>query len=345
MIIDSHQHFWDLEQVEYPWLVPAYGPIYRTFQPDELQPQLTAAGVDRTVLVQSANSFADTDAMLAQAAADGLDRRRRRMGAARGRRRRGASPRRAVSRRSRSSEACATSTTTSPTRTGWSAPAVIDGPAGAGGARAGVRGRGRLPAPPRARPDARARPARTCASSSTTWPSRPSRPGTSTPGSATSRQPPRIPTSLAKVSGLNTAADWATWTAEDLVEPIGHAIEVFGADRLMFGSDWPVAILAGDYQQRLDGDGPRPDAAGPQRRRAGRHPRRDRRRRVLASEAGDEAISARSSASSPSDTRSTWRPTPRCGRACWRSIARLQHPQLLDLLLRGPALRVLRVRR
>ena len=69
MIIDSHQHFWDLDRVEYPWLVPEYGPIYRSFHPDELEPQIRAAGVDRTVLVQSANSFADTDAMLAQAAA------------------------------------------------------------------------------------------------------------------------------------------------------------------------------------------------------------------------------------------------------------------------------------
>ena len=51
----------------------------------------------------------------------------------------------------------------------------------------------------------------------------------------------------AKVSGLNTAADFESWTAADLVEPIGFAIEVFGAKRLMFGSDWPVAILAGDY--------------------------------------------------------------------------------------------------
>ena len=51
----------------------------------------------------------------------------------------------------------------------------------------------------------------------------------------------------AKVSGLNTAADPVSWTARDLVEPIGFAIEVLGAGRLMFGSDWPVAILAGDY--------------------------------------------------------------------------------------------------
>ena len=33
MIVDSHQHLWDLEKVEYPWLVPAYGPLYRTFTP------------------------------------------------------------------------------------------------------------------------------------------------------------------------------------------------------------------------------------------------------------------------------------------------------------------------
>jgi L-fuconolactonase len=56
------------------------------------------------------------------------------------------------------------------------------------------------------------------------------------------------PNVLAKVSGLNTVtADAAAWTGADLVEAIGFAIEVFGVDRLMVGSDWPVAILAGDY--------------------------------------------------------------------------------------------------
>ena len=48
-------------------------------------------------------------------------------------------------------------------------------------------------------------------------------------------------------SGLNTAADWESWTGSDLVGSIGFSLEVFGAERLMFGSDWPVAILAGDY--------------------------------------------------------------------------------------------------
>ncbi|WP_344744794.1 amidohydrolase family protein [Streptosporangium vulgare] len=55
------------------------------------------------------------------------------------------------------------------------------------------------------------------------------------------------PNVYAKVSGLNTAADAESWTAEDLRPYVDHAIEVFGPDRLMFGSDWPVAILAGDY--------------------------------------------------------------------------------------------------
>jgi L-fuconolactonase len=57
------------------------------------------------------------------------------------------------------------------------------------------------------------------------------------------------PNVYAKVSGLNTAADFETWTAQDLQPYIDHAIASFGADRLMFGSDWPVAILAGDYQK------------------------------------------------------------------------------------------------
>jgi L-fuconolactonase len=57
------------------------------------------------------------------------------------------------------------------------------------------------------------------------------------------------PNVYAKISGLNTAADWATWSAEDLKPYIDHAVDIFGAERLMFGSDWPVAVLAGDYQK------------------------------------------------------------------------------------------------
>ena len=244
MIVDSHQHFWDLEKVEYPWLVPDYGPIYRTFTPAELEPQLQAAGIDRTVLVQAANSFEDTDSMLAQAAehdwigavvgwvpledpaaaAQALDRY-------------AANPWFKGVRHLNHEEA----------DPDWLVrPAVIDG-------LKLLQERdmtfdvisvyplhlGHVPALASACPDLPmvidhlAKP--------------PIASGDYDAWKADMRAAAEFPNVYAKVSGLNTAADPERWTGADLVESIGFAIEVFGAERLMFGSDWPVAILAGDY--------------------------------------------------------------------------------------------------
>jgi L-fuconolactonase len=55
-----------------------------------------------------------------------------------------------------------------------------------------------------------------------------------------------IPHAFAKVSGLDTAAQ-AGWTADALTRYFEHALTVFGANRLMWGSDWPVSILGGGY--------------------------------------------------------------------------------------------------
>jgi L-fuconolactonase len=52
---------------------------------------------------------------------------------------------------------------------------------------------------------------------------------------------------FAKISGLNTAAVWDNWSAADLQPYIDVALNAFGPGRLMFGGDWPVALLAGDY--------------------------------------------------------------------------------------------------
>jgi L-fuconolactonase len=247
MIIDSHQHFWDLERVEYPWLVPAFGPIYRTFEPSELLPQLRAVGIDRTVLVQSANSFADTDAMLAQAAVEpwigavvgwvpledaaaaarALDERYL------------AQPKYRGVRHLNHNE---------PDPDWLVRPEVIEG-LRVLEARSLVfevvavypLHLGHVPHLAQACPDLRividhlAKP--------------PIASGDLVAWKRDLAAAAAHPNVCAKVSGLNTAADWATWAAEDLVEPIGHAISVFGADRLMAGSDWPVAILAGDYER------------------------------------------------------------------------------------------------
>ena len=52
-----------------------------------------------------------------------------------------------------------------------------------------------------------------------------------------------------KISGLITEGDWKSWKAPDFKEYIDHVIESFGTDRVMFGSDWPVCLLSGSYDQ------------------------------------------------------------------------------------------------
>lgn len=52
-----------------------------------------------------------------------------------------------------------------------------------------------------------------------------------------------------KVSGLVTEADWNSWKAEDFQPYLDVVFKAFGIERLMFGSDWPVCLLAGSYTQ------------------------------------------------------------------------------------------------
>ena len=56
----------------------------------------------------------------------------------------------------------------------------------------------------------------------------------------------------AKVSGLVTEADWKKWDANQLYPYLEIALEIFGPKRLLFGSDWPVCLLAGEYGQVLE---------------------------------------------------------------------------------------------
>ena len=50
-----------------------------------------------------------------------------------------------------------------------------------------------------------------------------------------------------KLSGLVTEADWKAWTPAGLTPYLDMALEAFGPERVMFGSDWPVCLLASDY--------------------------------------------------------------------------------------------------
>lgn len=245
-VIDAHQHFWNLETGEYPWLTADYGPLYRTFTPDELAPQLRHAGIDGTVLVQSADSTADTAAMLAQAGSHDwitgvvgwipLDR-----------------PDAAATMLDRYAD--------HPTFVGirhliheetdpdW----VVQGRVLDGLALVAERGltfdvvavldrhlehvptlAERLPGL-RLVIDHLAKP--------------PIKEQGWEPWASLLRRAAEAPNVFAKISGLNTAADWETWSAEDMRPYVEHALDVFGPARLMWGSDWPIALLAGDYDR------------------------------------------------------------------------------------------------
>lgn len=61
-----------------------------------------------------------------------------------------------------------------------------------------------------------------------------------------------LPNVCAKLSGLVTAADWLTWSLDDLRHPVELAVDAFGPERLMLGSDWPICLLAGTYADAID---------------------------------------------------------------------------------------------
>ena len=54
-----------------------------------------------------------------------------------------------------------------------------------------------------------------------------------------------------KISGMVTEADWHNWTAEQLKPYLDVVVESFGIDRIMFGSDWPVCLVATSYSKWL----------------------------------------------------------------------------------------------
>ncbi|MEV5498306.1 amidohydrolase family protein [Nonomuraea fuscirosea] len=242
-VVDAHQHFWNLETGSYPWLTPESGPIFRTFEPEELLPQLAAAGVDRTVLVQSMDSSADTGAMLAQAdaydvvgavvgwvpltrpeeAAGALERYRRH-------------PKFAGIRHLIHDEPDPDWLLQDTVIEGLRLLAAADLPFDVVAVL--PRHLEHVPVLAERVPGLRmvidhlAKP--------------PIREKGWEPWASLLARAAACPGVYAKVSGLNTAAA-PDWTGEDLRPYVEHAVELFGPDRLMFGSDWPVATLAGDY--------------------------------------------------------------------------------------------------
>jgi L-fuconolactonase len=69
MIVDAHQHFWDPSAADYPWMTDEVSPLRRRFGPKDLEPLLLEHGITATVVVQARHSLEETQELLAIAAA------------------------------------------------------------------------------------------------------------------------------------------------------------------------------------------------------------------------------------------------------------------------------------
>ncbi len=71
------------------------------------------------------------------------------------------------------------------------------------------------------------------------------------PWEAGIRELAKFPNVFSKLSGMVTEADWQNWRPEDLKPYLDIALDNFGPERLMIGSDWPVCTVAASYKQTM----------------------------------------------------------------------------------------------
>ena len=246
--IDAHQHVWDLTRRPQPWIDPGpMGAIDRTFSLDDLRPQAEAAGVTGTVLVQCLHDRDETGEFLALGAADPLvagvvgwiDLQAPSIADDLAELQAGPSGSMLVGvRHLTQTEADVDWLTRPAVRRGLSALAAADL------AFDLLITVAQLPSAVAA---AAAVPGLTFVLDHFASP--PIAAGDLTDWERAIRPLAARPNVVAKVSGLVTTASWKDWTTDDLRPVIDLALDEFGPSRLMFGSDWPVCLLAAEYPQ------------------------------------------------------------------------------------------------
>lgn len=245
-VVDAHHHFWTPSRHDYSWMSGAdMDPIRRSFGPSDLRPLLESSGVDSTVLVQAAPSLAETR--------DILD----------------------IAERTRFVAGVVGWVDLTDAAVGDTLAELNSQPNGKHlvGIRhlvhdekdpqwllrpdvqrglAAVREAGlaydilvRVRELPAALATAKAFPDMRLVIDHIAKP--PIASGKIEPW-ASRMEPFRLLTHVScKLSGMITEANWASWTPEDLKPYVARVVDIFGADRVMFGSDWPVCLLAGSY--------------------------------------------------------------------------------------------------
>ncbi|MGH2614044.1 MAG: amidohydrolase family protein [Thermomicrobiales bacterium] len=247
-VVDAHHHFWTPTRHDYSWMSGAeLDPIRRSFGPADLRPLLTEAGVDYTVLVQTVPSVAETREFM-----DVAQRARFVAGVV-----------------------------------GWidlTAPGVGETLAElksqpSGETLVGIRHQvhDEQDAQWLLRPDVQhglaavgdaglaydllARPRELPAALATAkaFPNmrlvidhlaKPPIASGRVDAWAAQMEPFRSLTHVScKLSGMVTEANWTTWTPADLKPYVARVMDIFGPDRVLYGSDWPVCLLAGSYSE------------------------------------------------------------------------------------------------
>ena len=245
-MIDAHQHFWQVGRFDYPWMSSDLGVLYRDYLPRDLAPILNASDVDRTVLVQASNSVAESRWLLALADANDFI----------------AGVVGWVDLRSADVDSQLAELTSKPKFKGvrhlvesepddaWLVqPTVLSGLQRLAAHNLSydllVHTR-HLPYVPRV--------AAECQTLSLVIDhlAKPPIARNEIKEWANALKPvAAYPNVHCKLSGFVTEANWSSWQVNDLRPYVDYALELFGPERMMFGSDYPVCLLAATYERVL----------------------------------------------------------------------------------------------
>lgn len=238
-IFDTHHHLWKIDRGDYGWMSPEMTTLYRDYLPGDLAPLLRQAGVTGTIVVQAADTEAETDFLLGLAettpwingVCGWLDMDSE-----------GFPDRLAHYRRNPWFKSFRPMLQDLPDPDWILRPRVLKNLAHVAETGTAFEILTRLPQLPHAIEAVRRTPGLKAVVNHISKPDIAS--GTLEPWASQIAELRDFPDIHCKLSGLVTEANPETWTPEDLRPFVAHVLDVFGPDRVMFGSDWPVALMA-----------------------------------------------------------------------------------------------------